>query len=206
LPTRLLSGASGRRHRYFEAAAVKRALAIKQSLGAGLLPEHTELSAAAQLLHITVPELMERMKSESVSLRRKEVLTASGERRKLDWVPNWYLQRQGVPLPTRFHPARQADSRGVDTETVAATEKKHDEATMKVYRLCYLEYRLKGKPRRWVFGHVLSRYGYPKDEANITLFSKRYAKYRGFPKNPTDQERKKLLPQIEREIESEKVQ
>ena len=121
------------------------------------------------------------------------------------WKPKfsgqWYCR---VPLTAKPQAAGKPTKRSAASASKQLGE--HDAKTMKVYRDCYLKYRLHGKPRRVVFQSVRRRYGYPKDESSVTLFSSRYAKYRQFPKSPVGQERANLLAQIDREIQSENTQ
>jgi hypothetical protein len=71
--------------------------------------------------------------------------------------------------------------------------REHDPQTMKVYRFCYVEYRLNGRTRSDVQKEAFGLFGYPKEEAHVTIFADRYARYKELPAHPSQTEATNLL-------------
>jgi hypothetical protein len=153
------------------------------------VPKRTIL-AWAKRAGIEPSKMLKRAKKEAGVMHQEKGFQGPSE---------WYL-----PGPVRIEPLdRLASSAPADpAESTSTPRRRRPGRTTAAARkglgkFCYVEYRLKGRKRPSVFREARKQFDAPKNEAEITTYANRYATHHGAPLIPADEERARLLRNVD---------
>ena len=162
----------------FPRPAMDQALQVLQKHGA---MSYIELASALKKTPRAVRELLRRMKLEGlVSAVAGKYVAATGPTDRI--VPAARGDHETLPKPERT--AASDDGRQDDAENIPDAKKarpragrKTDPLTAELYEFCYVEYRVKGRPRSAVFQHALRMFPTKPlyAECTVTLYANRHA-------------------------------
>jgi hypothetical protein len=164
-------------------------------------PGYVHMNQVVKVSKKTAKTLRKHLKVKSGVVKRDRSKGQDGRAINGAFVPTWFmddaiaqrrkqLQAELAELDRVHQPADAASDEGAKSKN---RKRDHDPQTMKVYQYCYVQYRLRGRTRAEVVEDCLRLFTYPKEEAHVTIFADRFAKYNGLPRHPSQAEAAELL-------------